>query len=322
MIKDDYKAFINQNPSPTKIEEGVFFIKQIQFKGVKRKDIISAVSAVRKIQRDSAKLRVTRAISIARKAGYQFDGKPTKGDKKMDVAEQSKNVVGEVVTEIVDEPKEELISANDIGTKETELAELAAKIRNYAEEIRDNIIDIGICFIQAKKQVKHGEWDNWVEQNTTFSRYTAYRFMQCAKRFKDVAPAQHLNSTQMMELLALPAPHTEAFFEAKAAEGNPVKDMSKKKLREEVKAWNESHADDIKRIRRKKEQVEEAKIQQESVTSEQATEFKIIELRIRAEDETELIKILNDVLIAGNNLSKESKAYIQQVIDTLSVPVV
>lgn len=318
MFKDDYVAFINQSPKPKRVKVGEFFISQIQDKGVKRKEIILTICEIRKIQKDSAKLHVTRAISEARREGHSFGDKPIKGDKKMDTIEQNKNVSAEAVTEDIDETKEEAIPTRDIGTNNIKLTELAAQIRGYAEEVRDNIIRIGICFIEAKKQVVHGEWDAWVEQNTTFTRQTAHKFIQCAKRFKDVAPARHLNSTQMMELLALPAPQTEAFFESNETAGTPVKEMTKTRLRTAIKEWKEAHSD-TKPPKQKKKISEAEESRQDSTPLEESPQLKVIELKIRPEDEVELIKIFKDILQSENSLSEECKDSLQQTIDKLSM---
>lgn len=317
MLKDDYKAFISQSPLPTKIDEGIFFLDQIKSKGIKRKDIISAVSVIRKIQRDIAKKYINDAMSTVKKVVHQFDGKLIEEDKKVKVPKQEKEIIVESVEKIIDKTKEGLAIVKNDEVNAAKLAELAMQIRDYAEQVRDNIINIGNCFIQAKAQVKHGEWNNWVEKNTAFTRQTAHKFMQCAKRFKDVAPARQLNSTQMMELLALPAPETEEFFETNAMSGTPVKDMTKTKLRVAIKKWKESHPAGTKPSKHKKKILEVEETKQESATSEKLSQFKIIEIKIRADDEAEFVSLLNDVLQAKNKLSVESMNAIYDVIGQL-----
>lgn len=301
-----------------KFEKGAFFISQIQDKGVERKAVISTVGSIRKIKEASAKLHVTRAISAARKAGYHFNGKTIKGDRRMDTVEQDKNGTIETVAKVVDKSEEEQVSTRNVVANNVELSELAAQIRGYAERVRDNIISIGKCFIEAKKQVAHGEWDAWVEQNTTFTRQTAHKFMQCAKRFKDVAPTRHLSSTQMMELLALPAPQTEAFFESNETAGTPVKEMTKTRLRTAIKEWKEAHSD-TKPPKQKKKISEAEESRQDSTPLEESPQLKVIELKIRPEDEVELIKIFKDILQSENSLSEECKDSLQQTIDKLSM---
>ena len=115
--------------------------------------------------------------------------------------------------------------------------ELVIKIKEYLHKTKDNIIEIGKLLIQAKKQVSHGEWANWLAINIDFTQNTANRFMRCAERFSNCVPAHNLNSSQMFELLALKQADTESFITWKANEGNPIDAVSKKTLREEIKKW-------------------------------------------------------------------------------------
>ena len=115
--------------------------------------------------------------------------------------------------------------------------ELVLKIKEYLHKTKDNIIEIGNLLIQAKEQVPHGEWRNWLADKIDFSIRTADRFMKCAERFSNWTPASNLNSSQMFELLSLKQADTESFFTSKENEGTPVSDMSKKTLRDEIKKW-------------------------------------------------------------------------------------
>ena len=115
--------------------------------------------------------------------------------------------------------------------------ELVIKIKDYMKQTSQNIIEIGKLLIQAKKQVPHGDWADWLASNIDFSIRTADRFMKCAERFSNWTPASNLNSSQMFELLALKQADTESFINAKEKEGTPISTMSKKTLREKIKKW-------------------------------------------------------------------------------------
>lgn len=119
--------------------------------------------------------------------------------------------------------------------------ELVVKIKDYMNQTRQNIIEIGKLLIQAKSQVPHGEWAKWLADNIDFTQNTAHRFMRCAERFSNCAPAHNLNSTQMFELLALKQADTESFIATKSEEGTPVENMSKKTLRIAIKQWKLDH---------------------------------------------------------------------------------
>ena len=117
------------------------------------------------------------------------------------------------------------------------LDQLALEIRYYSQQTALSIIEVGKRLIEAKKQVAHGEWENWLKGKVNFTRETASRFMKCAERYSNVTSISLLNPTQMITLLSLPESETEIFIEQKKAEGNPVEDMTVKTLREEIKEW-------------------------------------------------------------------------------------
>lgn len=292
-VREEYEALITKEPKATAEEEGVFFIDQIQIKGVKRKEIIDMISGVRGIIQDSAKLHVTRAITAARRAGHEFAGKPIKSEVRKNETLETGSV------EIVPSEK-------TCVTAEPTLEELAERIRYYTAQVRDDIINIGKCFIQVKAQLAHGQWHKWIKNNTSFSTQTAHKFMQCAARFEKVAPARDLNSTQMMELLALPDPQVEDFFEKQENAGTPVKNMTKMKLREEINAWKKAHTDETNSKKRK------------AVKSEVV--FKTVKLKVLSEDEAELARLLQVALNEENRMSVDSVSSLQTWIETLSTP--
>ena len=88
------------------------------------------------------------------------------------------------------------------------------------------IHEVGKRLIEAKKQVAHGEWAEWLEKKVSYTERTAQRFMQCAERFSNSELIPNLNTTQMIALLSLPESETKPFIESKAAEGKPVEDMA------------------------------------------------------------------------------------------------
>ena len=118
---------------------------------------------------------------------------------------------------------------------------IETEIKQYLNQISQNVIEIGKRLIQAKSLVQHGQWLNWLEQNFQLKERMARNFMQCAQRFGNRHSYADLNQSQMITLLALPnSEETEKFIEQKEAEGTPVSNMSVKTLRNEIKLWNSS----------------------------------------------------------------------------------
>ena len=92
------------------------------------------------------------------------------------------------------------------------LPQLTIEIKFYLNQTAQNIIEVGKRLIQAKELVAHGEWQNWLQNNFNLKYTAATRFMQIAERFSNLPTSEHLNTSQMFEMLALPAGDEEKFI--------------------------------------------------------------------------------------------------------------
>ena len=63
---------------------------------------------------------------------------------------------------------------------------------------------------------------------------SAQNFMRVAERFGNSNTSWKFNSSQMWEMLALPAEETEKFIAEQTANDNPVEDMSVRELKTKV----------------------------------------------------------------------------------------
>ena len=140
------------------------------------------------------------------------------------------------------------------------LEQLTVEIKFYVNQWGQNTIEVGKRLIAAKKLVEHGDWSKWLEDNFNLTQQTARNFMRCAERFGNSKSILNLNSTQMIQLLSLPAEETEKFIAAKKAENNPVEDMTVKNLRDEVAKWKADYE-------QKKSEVENLFVEQSSLQS-------------------------------------------------------
>ncbi len=125
---------------------------------------------------------------------------------------------------------------NNLPTKT--LSELKVEIKFHLGQMAGHAVEIGNCLIQAKEQVQHGEWQNWLEDNFNLKKSSAANFINIAQRFGgNFQTFGNLGYSQMLNLLALPSGEEENFIAEKAAENNPVEDMTVKQLREEIKSY-------------------------------------------------------------------------------------
>ena len=115
------------------------------------------------------------------------------------------------------------------------LSELKVEIKFHLGQMAGHAVEIGKLLIEAKEQVGHGEWGNWLAENFNLKRQSAQNFMNIANRFGgNYQSIGNLGTTQMIAMLALPAGEEENFIAEKAAGGTPVEDMTVKNLKAEI----------------------------------------------------------------------------------------
>lgn len=145
--------------------------------------------------------------------------------------------VGPYVTTLLIEPNDKNLQKCTEYIESLTLDEMARHINYYSRQTMRNIILTGMFLIRVRKQIEHGRWIPWVEENTGVCHQTANKWMQCAERFENYAPALQLAPTKMEALLMLPESDTAAFFARCEDEGTPVQNMTRAKLRAKIKQW-------------------------------------------------------------------------------------
>ena len=164
---------------------------------------------------------------------------------ELDIIPETKNVESK---EII--PTQN-VNSDVSSTFSLTLDQRVVKIQFHLQNMANSAIIIGQELTECKKEVGHGQWLNWLDGNFGMTIRTADRFMKCAERFSNWTSMSNFNSTQLITMLALPAGEEEKFITEKAAEGNPVEDMTIKTLRAEIKNWK-AQADKNKQEAQKK----------------------------------------------------------------------
>ena len=114
---------------------------------------------------------------------------------------------------------------------------ITAEIRFYKNQAGEAILEIGRRLNEAKEQLEHGEWLNWLSDKIEFSEATAQRFMRLAKEYPNPSPVTDLGTSKALILLALPPAERETFLEeSHVVDGGEkaVPDMSKRELERAV----------------------------------------------------------------------------------------
>lgn len=122
--------------------------------------------------------------------------------------------------------------------------ELAVAIGFYKAQTVQNIIEIGRCLIEAKAQLDHGQWMDWLAEKAEISHTQAKRFMQLAREYSaNGATSHHLTYYKALALLAVPAEERDEFIEAThtvAGQEKTVDEMSVRELKKAIKERDEA----------------------------------------------------------------------------------
>lgn len=132
----------------------------------------------------------------------------------------------------------DLASASDVVT----LEERADRIRQLQADVQRGIIDIGFELIAAKKEIGHGQWQNWLATEFDWTDRTARNFMAIAERYGNRKTFSDLNPATLIKMLALPEGDEQNFIDAQTAAGRPIETQSAREVQRNVKAWKEQHA--------------------------------------------------------------------------------
>lgn len=137
---------------------------------------------------------------------------------------------------------------NEVNTKQNieitrPIEVITQEINFYKQTAGEAVLEIGKRLNEAKNQLSHGEWSDWLENKVEFSESSAQRFMRLAKEYSNPSPVTDLGASKALILLSLPEEEREDFInETHVINGNEksVSDMSKRELEKCVKEKNEA----------------------------------------------------------------------------------
>ena len=119
------------------------------------------------------------------------------------------------------------------------IAVITSEILFYKQQAGCAIIEIGRLLIQAKEQLKHGEWLPWLRDKVDFSERLAQTFMQCAKEYgENPQMVAGLGVSKALALLALPVSEREDFVAEKHevnGEEKTVAEMTNAELKKAIR---------------------------------------------------------------------------------------
>ena len=142
-------------------------------------------------------------------------------------------------------PVDVTIESPSFKVEEMTLDARVERIRQLVKGIAYNVAQIGFELIEAKKQVRHGGWAQWLKENFQWTQQTAGNYMRIAERFGDgnLKNPFRFGRAVLLEMTKLPAGTEEKFIEAQAAAGKPVESMSAREAKKAVKQFKETQGE-------------------------------------------------------------------------------
>lgn len=187
---------------------------------------------------------------------------------------------------------------------------IETEINFYKQQTATGIIEIGKRLIEAKSQLQHGEWGNWLAEKVYFSDRTANRFMQAAREFSNPSALSNLSQTKIFMLLDVPSEERETFVQEK-----DVANISTRQLESEIKVMKQEQEELQKRACNAEQ---EAKIALDQVEEARQETKRIERLRQSRENAIEAHQI---ALAAERGKTESLKTEIFKLQQTKAVEV-
>lgn len=143
-------------------------------------------------------------------------------------------------------------SAEETEALQRPIEVIEGEILFYKAQAGGAILEIGNRLIEAKKQLKHGEWEAWLAEKVDFSARSAQRFMRLAKEYGKNDTVALLGPRKALALLALEGSDREEFVAEKHeinGEEKTAQDMSVEELEELVRLRKEAQEAQMERER-------------------------------------------------------------------------
>lgn len=177
------------------------------------------------------------------------------------------------------------------------LNQIVAEIKFFENQAVVSYWEIGKRLSQAKEQVNHGEWMDWVSNNLGYSQRTTNSLMKVYKEIPNSQAIANLSYTKVVNILSLPEEDRQNFIDS-----HEVEDMTTRQLQAEIKEYKAG-------LEEKEKQLEEStaanKRLADKVIELEQREPEIIEKEVIPEDYEDLIEQQKDLLGIQRNLEEE-----------------
>jgi len=221
---------------------------------------------------------------------------------------------------------------NQVSTRTTET--IAAEINTIKNQTQNLILqasaEIGKRLIEAKEQLQHGEWGNWLQQNVEYSQSTANNLMKIYKEYNlDSQTFGNLSYSKAVALLSLDTEEREAFVTENNVDDMSMRELQttikeKKELEKQLKKEQKEKGDLEKGIKKLEKEIELArqKVKDENNDEIQSLQVQLEEMQKKTEHFEKALRekpIEAKVTVEENNgQNKELTNQVQKLQEQLS----
>ena len=125
------------------------------------------------------------------------------------------------------------------------LNQIVSEIKFFENQAVVSYWEIGKRLAQAKEQVGHGNWENWIDENLGYTSRTANSLIRVYKEIPNQKSISDLTYTKVIKILSLPEDTRKEFVET-----HDVENMTTRELQSEIKEYKES-------LKAKEEEIDE-----------------------------------------------------------------
>lgn len=156
------------------------------------------------------------------------------------------------------------------------LDQVVSEIKFFENQAVTSYWEIGKRLVQAKEQVGHGNWEEWLKENLNYSHRTANDLMRVFNSFPNPQTSANLNFSQVLALTTVEEEIRTEIIENEQLEDKTVKETKEiidkyKKAKEELeeqKDINNSLVRELESEREKETEVIEREVIKEVVPSD------------------------------------------------------
>ena len=111
-------------------------------------------------------------------------------------------------------------------------------MNQHLQDACDAAIKVGFELIAAKKEVGHGNWERWLQNEFSWTSDRNARYlMAVAERFGNRNTYSVLGYSALKALLALPKGEEDKFIASQASAGKPIEKLSAREVKRAVTEW-------------------------------------------------------------------------------------